>query len=295
MADFETGTLRRLIQSRTSAALECGALCPLETALHTVRASDTPYLIRVAVRSDRKPREAGSRGGKQRNPFLPFDEELFVADVSDSHVALLNKFNVVSDHVLLVTRSFENQSTRLGANDFYAWARCLNEFDALGFYNSGPVGGASQPHRHLQLVPLPLEGSTDRLPLEPAIVAALTDDNTSGSQLIESTELPYRHRLVHLSAQPPADPIEMAEEMAAQYSRMSLDLEQGQAEPASYNLLLTRQWMLMVPRTRECYKSISLNALAFAGAFFVHRETDLALLSEGGLLHALRSVTHNAI
>jgi hypothetical protein len=34
----------------------------------------------------------------------------------------------------------------------------------------------------------------------------------------------------------------------------------------AYNLLLTRQWMLLVPRRHECFAGISLNALAFAGA-----------------------------
>ena len=32
----------------------------------------------------------------------------------------------------------------------------LAEFDGLGFYNGGETAGASQPHKHLQIVPLPL-------------------------------------------------------------------------------------------------------------------------------------------
>ena len=44
------------------------------------------------------------------NPFLPYEQELFVANVSDRHVALLNKFNVVDHHLLIVTRQFETQS-----------------------------------------------------------------------------------------------------------------------------------------------------------------------------------------
>ena len=41
------------------------------------------------------------------NPFLPYDPALLVAPISPTHVALLNRFNVVDDHFLIVTRSFE--------------------------------------------------------------------------------------------------------------------------------------------------------------------------------------------
>ena len=41
------------------------------------------------------------------NPFLPYDPDLVVADISDTHVALLNKFNVIDHHLLIVTRCFK--------------------------------------------------------------------------------------------------------------------------------------------------------------------------------------------
>ena len=40
--------------------------------------------------------------------------------------------------------------------DFDALARGLAAIDGLAFYNGGTVAGASQPHKHLQLVPVPL-------------------------------------------------------------------------------------------------------------------------------------------
>ncbi len=45
------------------------------------------------------------------------------------------------------------------------------------------------------------------------------------------------------------------------------------AVDASYCMLFTRTWMLMVPRKRERYEGISLNALAFAGYILAcHRQ-----------------------
>jgi sulfate adenylyltransferase (ADP) / ATP adenylyltransferase len=89
------------------------------------------------------------------DPFLPYDPDLFVADISDTHVGLLNKFNVVTHHLLIVTRRFEPQEALLDRKDFGALCSCLAQIDGLGFYNGGRIGGASQPHKHLQLIPLP--------------------------------------------------------------------------------------------------------------------------------------------
>jgi ATP adenylyltransferase len=55
-----------------------------------------------------------------RNPFLPYEEELWVQHLSDSHTLLLNKFNVVPHHVLVVTRQFESQQDPLNARDLAA-------------------------------------------------------------------------------------------------------------------------------------------------------------------------------
>ena len=59
-----------------------------------------------------------------------------------------------------------------------------------------------------------------------------------------------------------------------------------------YNLLLTRNWMLLVPRRTEYFQQISLNAMAFAGAFFVKDQPQAAQLLRDGPLSAL---THVAV
>jgi len=38
---------------------------------------------------------------------------------------------------------------------------------------------------------------------------------------------------------------------------------------SAYNLLVMREWMVLVPRCRECFEGGSVNALGFAGCFFV--------------------------
>ena len=98
-----------------------------------------------------------------------------MADISDTHAAILNKFNVLEHHLLIITRDFEDQETLLTLRDFQALWTCMSEYNGLGFYNGGVAAGASQPHKHLQLVPLPLAPEGPQVPIEPLLAAAEFD------------------------------------------------------------------------------------------------------------------------
>lgn len=75
---------------------------------------------------------------------------------------MINKFAVVPEHFILVTRAFKQQTHLLGADDLAAAHACIRAYhdhDGRGrelfvFFNSGEHSGASQPHRHLQLLPV---------------------------------------------------------------------------------------------------------------------------------------------
>lgn len=75
---------------------------------------------------------------------------------------MLNKFAVVPEHFILVTRAFKQQTHLLAADDLaaaHACVRAYHDHDGGGrglfvFFNSGEHSGASQPHRHLQLLPV---------------------------------------------------------------------------------------------------------------------------------------------
>lgn len=97
---LEKGTLWNRLVATTEHALRSGALVPLHTNAATV---DGDSGVRFSVRilsSLRKKDEARIRqsqsasAGKPANPFLPPEPDLTVAQVSDTHIAVLNKFNV---------------------------------------------------------------------------------------------------------------------------------------------------------------------------------------------------------
>ena len=248
------------------------------------------FLVRVVSNLRRKARVVDDR-----NPFLPYETALHVADASPSHVCILNKYNVVDLHLLIITRHFEHQELPLNLADFEALWKCMNEYDALGFYNSGSSSGASQPHKHLQLVPLPLAAHEGRpsVPVELLLAATTTAPGHVG----RSEHLPFGHALVHWPSSQWRDVERMAAASLACYREMLATLGVGTDAAAndriatSYNLLVTRRWMLLVPRVLECFQKISLNALAFAGALLVSNRTQLARLRTGGPFAALESVT----
>lgn len=170
---FARGSLPSLLVQCTAHALACCALLPIETEQTIVTDHGVPFLIRTVSslrrknpgRTQRNDGHSPSRGTV--NPFLPYERDLLVAGVSNSHLALLNKYKVIDHHLLLITRAFEHQETPLTPADFDVLWRCMVELDALGFYNAGMSAGASQPHKHLQMVPLPLDAGALALPIEP--------------------------------------------------------------------------------------------------------------------------------
>src|SRR5580704_8382572 len=103
------GVLWPAIVRRTAQALECGALCPIETVSMTVEEGGVRFIVRQISSLVRKAQKRSTYSAQPADPFMPYDPGLFVADVSETHVALLNKFNVIERHLLIVTRAFEEQ------------------------------------------------------------------------------------------------------------------------------------------------------------------------------------------
>ena len=55
---------------------------------------------------------------------------------------------------MLVTSEWKAQTVPLSCDDLEAWAWTLDQTSSVGFYNSDRAAGASQTHKHMQIVPL---------------------------------------------------------------------------------------------------------------------------------------------
>jgi len=176
---LQADTFWTRIKQQTEHALATNAMVSIPTESEFIEQNGVCFLVRIVsnlARKDelkQKQEKQNNSSAKDFNPFLPYEEDLFVADISDTHVCILNKYNVAKYHLLLITRAFEEQESLLTLADFAAMWACMAQFDGLTFYNSGKIAGASQRHKHLQLVPLPLTPTAGlQLPIAPLLKSA---------------------------------------------------------------------------------------------------------------------------
>ena len=257
------------------------------------------FVVRSVSSLERKRLEArglaAAEDGRGRNPLMPPEPPLTVGDVTPTHVGVLNKYPVVERHLLVVTKAPVPQEVALDRDDFLAVARCLAEIDGLAFYNGGREAGASQPHKHLQLVPLPLNRGPWAAPIE-----AVFDSWAATGNVNRLLQLPFRNAFSLLDGFDDEErTAERLEELyAAQLAAIGV-VDEGAPRaandeplrPAPYNLLVTRRWMLAAPRSRERFGTISVNALGFAGSLFVRDEEEMQDLREAGPMRVLRAVS----
>jgi ATP adenylyltransferase len=274
--DITADALLPRVEASTANALELGTLGPIGTREEVLRDGGYPFRLRIVASLARKESaQARARaGGFDRDPFQPpYEEGLYVGRVPPAHVGLLNKFPVLEHHLLLVTERFEPQEGALDVRDCEALLRVLGAGGGLVFYNGGETAGASQPHRHLQWVPL-----TERPPLEAAVGAG--------------EALPFP---VASEGLPPAwldEPAVGASGLHECYARLLTaigccrDAEHPQ-RPAPNNLLATRDRVWAVPRTHGSVDNVAINALGYAGWMLAADEAQAGVVRTRGPLSLL--------
>jgi ATP adenylyltransferase len=245
-----------IVETATQRALKSGALQPIETESSVIEDSGVAFMVRVVSSLARKQAPAAAF-----DPLGNYEPDLFVCDVSPTHYVLLNKFNVLPHHLLIVTRRFEPQEAPLTVQDFDALARSIPGPGWLAFHNAGRDAGASQPRKHLQLVPMP------RIPIEPFLEAG--------------GKLPFKHALIRIAAA--AVPSALHDLYGNLLAVCGITTE-------PYNLLIAPRWMLLVPRRRERFETLSVNAVGFAGSLFARTREQVELIRAHGPMNVLRAV-----
>ncbi len=273
--------LRSKIIAQCQYALQTGALQTIETNYELIEDQGMQFLVRILTNLSRK-ETAQPKKPQGVNPFLPYEPDLFVSYLSDTHLCLLNKYNVVNHHILIVTRHYEEQENGLNSADFEALALTLKQINGLGFYNGGTLAGASQKHKHLQVAPFPLMPNNMPLPLESALKQAQFKDEIGRIPLY-----PFPHAIGLLN------PSMSAEDWLKSYyillQKIGLNVE-GLKQTGAYNLLITQDWMMVVKRSHEHFQGIPVNALGFAGTLLVKNQAQLLLLKRITPLQLLQKV-----
>ena len=107
-------------------------------------------------------------------------------------------------------------------------------------------------------------------------------------RLATAPELPFVHSVAGVGSLSRLDAVEAAENTQTLYLEMLQAVGRGR-RPGPYNLLVTRDWMLLVPRSLEKCGSISVNALGFAGSLLIRDEQELGFVRERGPMTLLRN------
>jgi len=277
------GLYRRLALQRSSAATDSGALVPLRTAqLQAEWAS--PFLLRRLLSGTPKHLRGG---GPKPNPFLPWERDLQVELLDSGHVLLLNKFPVQVGHLLVITAEWQAQAGWLQPADWQAVGRVAADTGGLWFFNSCPAAGASQPHRHLQL--LPRRPGEPSCPLAGRFIAQLDGlaDRWPWSYCLSRRRVAARQ-----GPQAQAQAAAELQQLYIEHARLLGLGSPGQtAEPLHpYNLLFDDDWLMTVRREREHCAGFSLNALGFAGYLLATERSDLDWLQHHGPWKLLEAV-----
>lgn len=100
------------------------------------------------------------------DPFQPpFEEGLYIDELTETHRLLFNKFSIAPEHVLVVTKENESQREALSLEDIKACLITMKALKGFMYFNSGLNSGASVAHKHMQVIPY-ASVSDSALPIE---------------------------------------------------------------------------------------------------------------------------------
>jgi sulfate adenylyltransferase (ADP) / ATP adenylyltransferase len=220
----------------------------------------------------------------------------------------------VPEHFILATKQYKEQTHLLEEADLAATYACIEAYydshDSAGelfaFFNSGPHSGASQPHRHIQLLPVE------------QMKAGLTDPkewDVLADKLSSATDVPFATFSRPIAGITPTElhraylalfgeALEATKAFAAQHpERDDIFTALGDdAAPISYNMAMTRSTLVICPRIAEgavistqgaqTAGKLSLNGTVLAGTALVKAESewDALRLDEAGGATSLATV-----
>jgi ATP adenylyltransferase len=207
---------------------------------------------------------------------------------------------VIPDHFILATTAFKEQTHLLDAEDISAAYECLRAYredgeELFGFFNSGEHSGASQPHRHIQFLPVQsmCSGVPDGVKWD-----VLTDSLASAD-----AALPFKYFSSRLPSNPSAEQLHTTyKSLYEQACHISGTNPNTQEASISYNLGLTDRSMVLCPRTSDGTEisgengdpigRVSLNGTILGGTLLVKSEEEWNVMREDAsklyeVLHAI--------
>ncbi len=263
-----------------SKAINCGAVIPLNTRKYKLRDKYCDFELRIL---DSPIPKYLIEYGPKRNPFIPWDTRLQIQPINNKHTLILNKYPVQIGHMLLITNSWKPQNGWLNEDDFEAIQNVDNNTTGLWFFNSSKEAGASQPHRHFQL--LPRHNKESICPRYEWFCSLLNNTIDTYSEISHCISIRRRNINNDSSSN---DLFKSYKSMVNEMNIGEIDLIKKPLKP--YNLLITSNWIALITRKTDRSYGFSINALGFAGYFLATKRSDVVTLTKFGPERILKDV-----
>ena len=210
--------------------------------------------------------------GPKINPFKPWDNILEIDSIGNDHQLILNKYPVQLGHILLITKKWKEQNGWIDIKDWEAIKEVNKDTSGLWFFNSGPLAGASQPHRHIQLLrrsPSELSCPREKWILDFNKINYI-NQKLSKNIIVKEFSKSLNEENIH-------------QIYCDLLYRLGLGEPKTDKKPRyPYNLVFTNDWMLLIKRKTDNLFGISINALGFAGYILVTKKSDINYLKKFG-------------
>lgn len=225
-----------------------------------------------------------------------------------SHKLILNKFCVVRpQYLLLTTDPSRKQTSPLMEQDLRAAWIVLEAFEADGgkgrdghnddertgwyvVFNGGREAGSSRMHLHLQVLPMPRVEKGERELAWDSVVEGIGKGNTEGD---ETLDLPYLAFGVRLRSRDS----DLLEDLVAAYGRHYAKcrqaLEKRKDEAVPHNIILTRNYVITIPRRAATVEGIaghSVGAQGMLGLIWCNKEAQIEGWRSTGPINVLREL-----
>ncbi|KAH3899543.1 related to 5',5'''-P-1,P-4-tetraphosphate phosphorylase 2 [Saccharomycodes ludwigii] len=281
--------LHEIVQTKYNKALSDGNLVFTKSESKLLKNTDgntkNQYWVTYAPSLKEKPERKDITDNEKSNPFAKPEPELTVIDdLEGDYKLLLNKFPIIPNHLLLVTKSFESQTAPLSPKDLLTSYNLLKKLDNddesdkrhVAFYNCGVNSGSSQDHKHLQIIELPGKLKTLQDKLVKKDPGHFIPNHKK--EPLKDNSIPYAHFVVPL---PDPDGNDVDEDLLAMvyssllqrtltfFQQWSCTSEEDKRLPISYNFMMTLEWICLVPRSKSNNGTIGFNSTGYLNMVLV--------------------------
>ncbi|GFF95583.1 5',5'''-P-1,P-4-tetraphosphate phosphorylase 2 [Aspergillus udagawae] len=206
------------------------------------------------------------------------DPDLLIATINRTHLLVINKFSVFRPQLLLLTcDSYRRQHEPLTVEDFAAIHSVLSSSQTphLVIYNCGPIAGASRNHKHVQILPRPALLFPDDPNIDPGMIPFQFVLRCLRGLDFESLDCPFKLSEVH------------QELLAEAKERLGHSASTDTEEYFPHNVVLVREWMIVIPRRSNNFEGTTANAAGMMGSVWLKSEDELDRWKQVGPTKAL--------